>query len=171
MRARQYLALALFAALLAACCGKGAATAADDKIEESPSLQGRLKQLLVSRVQTAHKNRDALLAAYQARNVTFGEVMTAANALLTAELAVGKTPGQRVAAHKRDVEFCRQQEQNTEALVKAGVRGESVKRGTARYNRESAEIALVEACIAADQPYPTFDAAFELPARPDPFDP
>ena len=172
MRTCQSLALVLLVVLPAAGCGKSAAVFAADDVVASSSVQGRLKQLLVSRVQTARKTRNAVHAAFQADTVALGDLLTAAHDLLTAELAVAKTPGQQIAAHKRHVEFLRQLEQKIEALFKVGARGgEAEKYGTARYNRETAEIALAEACIAANQSYPTFDANLDLPAHPDAFEP
>jgi hypothetical protein len=169
MHARQSLGLFLILVLVLTGCGKSASVSAADAPEGPQTLEMRLRQLQVSRVQTARKSRDATLAAFQADTVTLGDLMTATHGLLTAELGVAKTPGQRVAAHKRHVEDLRQCEQKIEALFRVGARGgEAEKYATARFNRETAEIALVEACIAAGLPYPTFDAVYDLPARPDP---
>jgi hypothetical protein len=169
MHARQSLGLFFILVLCLAGCGKSASVLAADAPEDQQTLEMRLKQLQVSRVQTARQSRDATLAAFQADTVTLGDLLTATRNLLTAELAVAKTPGQRIAAHKRHVEDVRQCEQKIEALFDVGARGgEAEKYATARYHRETAEIALVEACIAAGLPYPTFDAAFDLPARPQP---
>ncbi|HEX4144229.1 MAG TPA: hypothetical protein VHY91_12030 [Pirellulales bacterium] len=172
MRTHQTLALVLLVVLSAAGCGKSRAVLAADKIAEPPSLNARLRQLLVRRVETARKTREAVDAAFQADTVAFGDLVTATNDLWNAELAAANTPEERIAAHRRRVINFRQMEQKIEALHKVGVRGgEAIKYGIARYNRESAVIGLMESCMATGLPYPKFDDDVDLPSHPNPFEP
>ncbi|HEY1785831.1 MAG TPA: hypothetical protein VGG30_09795 [Pirellulales bacterium] len=165
MRTHHFLGLISIVVLIAAGCGKNGSVLAAEKAEP-PSLNAQLRQLITARMQTARQTRDAVETGFQADTVLLGDLVTATNDLCNAELAAANTPEERIAAHKKRVAFFRQIEQRIEALSKVGVRGgEATKYATARYNRESAVIALMETCMATGQPYPRFDAVLELGAK------
>ena len=71
--------------------------------QERPALQARLKQLLAER-RERQKALDATLAAYQADTVTLGDLLAAADNLCESELAAAKTPDERIAALKANVD-------------------------------------------------------------------
>jgi len=165
MHARHYLALILILAPLLTGCGRSANLLAADKPADRAALEIRLKQLLTDRVATAQRARDAMQAAFEAETVPFAHLVTAIDNLWKAELAVANAPDERIAAHKKHVESFGQLEDKIEVLYNEGRPGGAAEvYATAQYNRQCAEIALIEACIAAGQKYP-------LPPHPAPTNP
>ena len=110
-------------------------------------------------------------AAFEADTVTLDVVIWAIDAAWKAELAAATTPAERIDAHVQHVQNLGQIKQKIEALWNVGARGgEAEKYAQAKYSVESAQIALVDHCLAAGLEYPKAAILPDSPA-PEPAEP
>jgi hypothetical protein len=158
MQTRLSLGLSLLLILLVAGCSASPSLMAADEPDHRAALEARLKKLLLDRVATAKRAVASTNAAFEAETVTLGDLIAATQNVWKAELAVASTPEERIAAHVRHVQFVGRKHAKIEALYKVGARGgEAEKYNTSKHELESAQIALVEECIAAGREYPAFE--------------
>jgi len=116
--------------------------------QKKPALEKRLAELLDERVITAERAWDALQAAFKAQTVTRDVLIDAANKLVEARLAVATTPAQELDALEKHLDVMRNTEKKIEMLYKIGTRGGEAKEyATAQRERQSAEIAYIQALL------------------------
>jgi hypothetical protein len=152
MLARLFLGFIL---LLQVGCQKAAVPAAGDDGGDRPALESKLKQLLAQRVDSARQARIAVQAAFEAGSITIDVLLWANDAVYKAELAAADAPEERIAAHIKRVQNFGQLLNGVESLYNVGARGgEAEKYAAVKYCLETAQIALVDACVADGQPYP-----------------
>jgi outer membrane protein TolC len=151
MRARRFILVVVCALSLAGgvCVLSGAGANQD---QTTAALEEQLQELLHERVKTAQRAMDATQAAFEAQTVTLLGVVEAANKLVEAKLAIATTGAQRIEALEQHLQRAQQTEQKIEVLYKVGARGgEAKEHATAKRERQSAEIALIQAQLKARQ--------------------
>ena len=127
------------------------AGAAEAKAPERPAdLVEQLQRLRHQRVATAERAVDALQAAFEAETVTIFPLFEAIDKLLEARLDVATTPAEEIDALEKRLQSVRLIEQKIKVLYEIGTRGGEIKEySTAKRERETAEIELLKARIAA----------------------
>lgn len=147
MKSRGFILVAACALLLAAgATVLSAANVLED--QKTAALEKRLNKLLDERVITAERAKDALVAAFEAQTTTLFDFMDAANKLREARLAAAKTPAQELDALEKHLDLMRNVEQKIKVLYDIGTRGGEIKEySTAQRERQSAEIAYIQALL------------------------
>ena len=147
MKARGFILVVVFALSLAA--GVTALSAAEVlESQKNPALEKRLNKLLDERVITAERAKDALLAAFEAQTTTLIDLVAALNKLKEARLAAAKTPAQELDALEKHLDVMRNTENKIKVLYNIGTRGGEAKEySTAQRERQSAEIAYIQALL------------------------
>jgi hypothetical protein len=147
MHARYLVAMAL---LLTVGCGREAAPASSKQ-----QLENRLHELVGQRVVDAQRARNAIRAAFEAETVTLDLVTWAIDALWKAKMAAAEGPAQRIDAHVARVQDLGLLQEKIASLFEVGARGgEAEKYAQINYCVETAQIALVDECLASGQQYP-----------------
>ena len=114
------------------------------------ALEQQLKETLKARSESALTAYDAMEGAFFAEAVTFDTLADAAGRLADAEVAIATNPDEVIAALVRNVERTKQLEARIKEMFDAGSRGGDTKDYfSAKRDRESAEIMLLKARIAA----------------------
>jgi hypothetical protein len=113
--------------------------AAPDKVEKSDKLQ----QLFEARAKLADEAYQACIVFYQAGTITLDELLSAANDLTEAKLALCKTKAERIAIREKQIERAKDYEAQLKALADVNAKGGEANRvARAGVNRVNAEIAL-----------------------------
>jgi hypothetical protein len=151
MTIRGIIAAAVCALLLAG--GVSALSGAGTEQGDSKAaLEKQLQELLEDRVKSAERAVEAFQAAFEAQTCTLDVFIEAANKLVEARLAVATTPAQEIAALEKHLERMQAIEQKILVLYKIGARGGEAKEyAMAKRERQSAEIALIEARLKSSR--------------------
>jgi len=122
--------------------------------QANADLEKQLHELLQERVTTAERALDAMQAAFEAATVTTFDYLDAVNQLTEARLSAAKSPAQKLAALERRVERMRKTERTVELLYQGATSDGAVTAKdyfTVKRERQSAEIALIDARIKANR--------------------
>lgn len=123
---------------------------ADDAGASKAALEQQLKETLKVRSESALSAYQAIEGAFIAETVTFDMLADATRRLADAEVAMATNPGEVIAALIQNVGRTKQWEARIKALFDAGLRGGEAKEYfSAKRDRESAEIMLLNARIQA----------------------
>jgi hypothetical protein len=149
MNLRSFVLGALCVSLVV--CGVSVLSGADEDVGQSKAaLENRLQELLKERVTTAERAVEATQAAFEAATVTLDVLIDCVNKLAEAELAVAATHAEKLAALEKRVASLLRIEEKIQALFNIGGRGGEAKDyAMAQRERQSAEIALIEARLKA----------------------
>jgi len=124
---------------------------ADPPISTKSMLEVELKTALKARVESAQAVFDAMLTAFKPSTVSLEDIVDASKELSEAQVAAAANSGEAIAALTAYVQRAKLLESNVEMQYKAGVAGVNAKEYfTAKRERQSAEIALLEARIKAE---------------------
>jgi hypothetical protein len=149
MNLRSFVLGALCVSLVV--CGVSVLLGADEDVGQSKAaLENRLQELLKERVTTAERAVDATQAAFGAQTITLDVLLDCVNKLADAELAVAGTDAEKFAALEKRVALLLATEEKIQVLFNVGGRGGEAKEyAMAQRERQSAEIALIQARLKA----------------------
>jgi hypothetical protein len=146
MHTRKWLLPVTVLAILGASVGISNLAAEDDSELE---LQQRLRKLLVERVDIARQCAEASQASYEAGTLVLSDMLRSFGDWRDAELAVASTRAEEIKVLENHLDRVAQAARKIEALWNQGSKGGSAEEyGQARFERISAEIALLRARMA-----------------------
>jgi hypothetical protein len=140
---------------LLAGCG-GSSQPAGGEVVAAPELKARLKELRVEQLKSARAAQDAVRASYNVGSIQLDAMFPVMEAVWKAELAVATTPQERIEAHRHYIGYLRQLDEQMSLKFDLGAPSvQAAERYLTVYERQNAEIALVEECLASGLPLPT----------------